>query len=212
VCSRCIVTNPKIHTIRTEDLNSVRDLSTHQRPGHPTPAGLVPVETGSRLSAVGFSIEVGESLLVWGGVAMVAGAGGVEGFDVLLERTRRALEAVSVAAMGRDGGGVSGEGAGADGLVRVRVSPRRVESLSVDPRAMRLGSQVLAAEIVSAVNAAFEGLWRAAGGADAVGDARAAGAGLAGQLRDLQNDSMRSMAMFTQGLADVVARLDGDRG
>jgi hypothetical protein len=137
--------------------------------------------------------------------------GGVESLDALLGKSRELLDLVASAGSDHGDTSVKGTGTAADGMIRVAVSPRRLDALSVDPRAMRLGSQALSAEIMSAVNAAFAELWQTAGGAHTVRGAQANAGALTGQLRDLQNDSMRSMAMFTQAMHDVVAQLRRDR-
>lgn len=133
----------------------------------------------------------------------------VSGLDALLEQTRQALERAGEPVPG--GKSASGTGTGADGLVKVRVGPRHVESLSVDPRAMRLGSQALADQIRSAVNAAFDDLWKNAGGAEAVAKAQEGKRALTAQLQNLQDESMRNMTMFTQAVADAVAALNRER-
>jgi hypothetical protein len=79
-----------------------------------------------------------------------------------------------------------------------------VESVRIDPRAMRLGSAELASQIATTVNNAFAELRRSAGSEDVQREARSRGAALSATLRDVQNDSMRSMAMIAQALNEVV--------
>ncbi|MBO0868497.1 MAG: YbaB/EbfC family nucleoid-associated protein [Micromonosporaceae bacterium] len=156
---------------------------------------------------------------------MSDGAGlGIETLDALLARTRRALEAAS--SFGPQGGagagtaeagpdaepiGLRGEGEAADGLIRVTVSPNRLVSLRINPEAAGLPVARLAEEITTAVNAGFEQLRREAGTADAVRDAQTFATGLSAELKDLQNESMRSMAAIGQALEDVLARMRGPR-
>jgi 3-oxoacyl-ACP reductase-like protein len=124
-------------------------------------------------------------------------------FDSLLERANQALE--KAAAQPTD---AEGSAAGAGGLVQARISSRRVEFLQIDPRAVRLGAAELAAEIQDTVNRAFDAL----PGADVDGSAaRSAGQALAGELREIQNESMRSMTMFVQSVRDAVSRLEQGR-
>jgi DNA-binding protein YbaB len=52
---------------------------------------------------------------------------------------------------------ISGVGEAANGLVTVRVKPGgKPSELTIDPRAMRLGSEVLGEEIVKAISAAID--------------------------------------------------------
>lgn len=57
---------------------------------------------------------------------------------------------------------VSGEGHGLNGMVFVRTGASgMIEELTIDPRAMRTGSQILAEEIIAAAKAAAEQAARA---------------------------------------------------
>jgi hypothetical protein len=141
---------------------------------------------------------------------------GIEALDALLDRTRQALAATgSLAAGSLESSSLessslestSAEGQGADGLIRATVGPNRLVSLHIDPEAARLSTSDLAEEITAAVNAGFEELRRQAGTAEALRDAQSLATGLSAELKDLQNDSMRSMAMIGQTLADALAQL-----
>jgi DNA-binding protein YbaB len=139
---------------------------------------------------------------------------GPAGIDALLARTRQSLAAL------RTGGDadldeaveIRGQGEAADGLVRATVAPgSRVEAIQLDPRVMRMSSEALAEEIARAVNAAFTNLREQAaetGAAMGVPDHAA----LAGQLRDLQDESVRRMAVFGAAMNEVVARLGQSSG
>ncbi|MEV6304810.1 hypothetical protein AB0M02_35735 [Actinoplanes sp. NPDC051861] len=127
---------------------------------------------------------------------------GAAPFDALLERATKALE--TAASQPDDAEGFA---SGCDGLIQVRVSPQQVEFLTIDPRAMRLGTDTLAAEIQDTVNRAFQDLPGRAGD-DGAESARAAGRALAGELREIQNDSLRSMTTFVHAVQDAVARLE----
>jgi hypothetical protein len=75
--------------------------------------------------------------------------------DGLLAETRRVFECVR---SGRDGDAepLSGEGMALDGQVRaVAVAPGRIETLELDPRVMRGGSEAVCEAVVEAVNAAL---------------------------------------------------------
>ncbi|WP_328470043.1 hypothetical protein OHA21_03480 [Actinoplanes sp. NBC_00393] len=136
---------------------------------------------------------------------------GVARLDALLERANAALDrAVTQPTAGRQN--AEGHASGADGLIQVRVTPSRLESLQIDAHAMRMGSAELAAEIRAAVNRAFTALAEDDDPEATAQAARSAGEALAGELRDIQNESMRSMAMFVQTMQDTVARFEQDRG
>jgi len=95
----------------------------------------------------------------------------------------------------------------------VATADGRLERVQLDPRALRMPSEELAAHLVTAVNAALDAL-------AAVAAERAAQAGpvapvdtaaLAEQLRQVQEDGVRRMAAFTQGISAAMAQL-GRRG
>ena len=100
---------------------------------------------------------------------------GARSIDQLLEDTRRVLaEMRPGAGTPPDPGELRGEGEAADGQVRAVAGPSgsgksgmvravagaggRLESLTVNPRALRLGSEALCEQIVVAVNAALDDL------------------------------------------------------
>lgn len=134
-----------------------------------------------------------------------ASAGGV---DRLLEDTRRMLEQMrSGGEEPPDPGELRGEGEAADGQVQaVAVAGGRLESLTVNPRAMRMGSEALCEQIVAAVNAALDDL-RGKAAAQAVAAGGVDPAALAEQMRDLHTESVRQMDMFTQGIRDALDRI-----
>jgi DNA-binding protein YbaB len=139
---------------------------------------------------------------------------GSGGLDRLLEDTRRVLDEMRSAGgePPEEGDELRGEAEAADGQVRaVAVAGGRLESLTVNPRAMRLGSEALCEQIVAAVNAALDDLRArtaeraaAAGGADP--------AALAERMRDLHAESVRQMDMFTQGIRDALDRISRSTG
>jgi hypothetical protein len=138
------------------------------------------------------------------------GGVGVEALEGLLDRTRQALDAAG--SVDLRAGSVSAEGVAAGGLIRASVSPNRVESVRIDPRAMRLGSAELAVQVSAAINAAFMELRERAGLEEVRREAQARAAVVSGQLREVQDDAMRSMAMISQALTDAVAQFGRSRG
>src|SRR5262249_30272949 len=106
--------------------------------------------------------------------AMTEAAGvGVEVLDQLLDRTRQALEAAGSGGVGAGSGGLHGEGMAASGQIRARVTPNHVESIRIDPRALRLGAAELAAQITAAINEGFAELRQSAGSEDIQREAQA---------------------------------------
>jgi hypothetical protein len=131
-------------------------------------------------------------------------ADGTGDLEATLAQARRMLDALAA------GGGTpdpdpeadtGGQGSALDGLVTVRASGAgRIEWVEIDPRAGRVPLGDLAEAITEAVNAAL---------ADASGSESLSvdfGA-LAGQVRQMQDDSMRQMARFTGALDDAMDRL-----
>jgi DNA-binding protein YbaB len=135
---------------------------------------------------------------------------GGDGVERLFGQLQRTLE--SMRSREPDGGAagdpaqVRGEGEAADGRVTAVVAGSgRLESLRVDPRLMRSDSFVLCEHIVTAVNAALADFRGKATAAAPLGAADPEA--LAGQLRDLQDQSVRQMASFGQAMTEVLARL-----
>jgi hypothetical protein len=124
----------------------------------------------------------------------------VAGLDALLERAQATL---ANAGAGDD---TAGAASSANGLVHARVRADRLESLEFGREAMRIAPAELAAAIREAVNRAFD-----AGARDAADSARAAGAALADEVRDIQNESMRTMSMFVTAMRDATARFERER-
>ncbi len=126
---------------------------------------------------------------------------GTEALLRLLGETRTALESMR----GTPPAGteeVRGTGSAADGQITATVSAaNQIESLQINPRLMRMPSEELAEQIVIAVNAALvEFAERAREQAPQLG----ADAGqLAERLRALQDESVRSMASFSQAMSEA---------
>jgi DNA-binding protein YbaB len=134
---------------------------------------------------------------------------GVGDIDRLLEDTRRALSQIGARQAGesdQDGmADVRGSGTAADDQVRASVATGgRLETLTVDPRLMRIGSEALCEQIVVAVNAALDDLrTKVAASTPELPDKAALGQ----QLDEIRTESVRRMEMFTQGVADAVAQI-----
>lgn len=129
--------------------------------------------------------------------------------DHLLTRTRTMFDSLAVgarpdaAAEQEEPAEARGTGESAAGQVRVTVvAPGEIGSLRLEPTALRLGSDELADRVTAAVNAALAD-YRARAGAMAavVPD------GLAGQLRDLHEESVRGMAAFADAMNDALAQI-----
>ncbi|MFC4150130.1 YbaB/EbfC family nucleoid-associated protein [Micromonospora mangrovi] len=131
--------------------------------------------------------------------------------DDLLTSTQQMLAMLrSQAVEPADGDAVAllrAEGTAADGRVTATVvQGGRLASLTVDPELLRQGSEAVCDHVVGAVNAALAELdERVSESARADVDA------LAARLGGVREPSARRMAMFSQAMDDVAARLHRDR-
>ncbi|MFL6055265.1 MAG: hypothetical protein ACJ72W_20525 [Actinoallomurus sp.] len=97
-----------------------------------------------------------------------------------------------------------GEGQASDDRVRASAHGGRVDSITLDPRVLRLSPEELGSLVTGAVNAALD---------DQRGKSTAAIgpvpdlAALAETLHDVQNESLRQMEVITQGITDAMARI-----
>lgn len=96
-----------------------------------------------------------------------------------------------------------GVGEDADGMVRVEVEAGKVTRVTLDPRAMRRPSEDLAEAFTAAVNAAFANLATTPAQATPLQDPAA----LEARLVELQDQSVRQMSRYMQGISEVLARL-----
>jgi DNA-binding protein YbaB len=97
-----------------------------------------------------------------------------------------------------------GEGSAADGQVKVVVKPGgRLESVTIDPRAMRLGSEAIGGHIVTATNAALDDL---AGKVAAAAPAAVDTAQLMERLREIQVASVERLETFMRGISEAGGR------
>jgi DNA-binding protein YbaB len=134
-----------------------------------------------------------------------------DGVERMFGDLRRTLESMRADRPVAEDAELRGEGESESGQVRVTVvGPSRVESVRLDPRAMRMDSQTLGEEIVTALNAAFADL-RAKAVTATPDTAPVDTAALASQLRELQDQSVRRMAQFGQAMNQVLAQLQQRR-
>lgn len=104
-----------------------------------------------------------------------------------------------------DGEPPEGVGQAADGMITASVAPPgRVTALTFDPRVMRMASEVLAEEVVRAVNEALADLQEKA---TAAVPGQADLGALGDKLRQIQQDTGRQLAAFTNSLAEAQERL-----
>jgi DNA-binding protein YbaB len=121
--------------------------------------------------------------------------------DRMLTETRKLL---GQAQPGTSGEPAEGRGSAADGRIRVVAGPGgEITSIELDPRVMRMASQELAEHLTEAVNQALRELRAQATTADTAIPPEV----LAQRLAEVQDQGLRQMAVFTQSLQDVMARL-----
>ncbi|MFF5177176.1 YbaB/EbfC family nucleoid-associated protein [Micromonospora sp. NPDC000316] len=114
---------------------------------------------------------------------------------------------------GVDGGAeatapIEGVGEAADGMVRVVARPGgQIESVWIDPRLMRSGSESLADEIRTATNAALTDLRAALADVAAAPDTAA----MLEQLRELQRSAVPQLQGFIDRLSSVQEGLSSGR-
>jgi DNA-binding protein YbaB len=131
-------------------------------------------------------------------------------FDQLLYDARRRLNAVRAGtAASHDDTPARGTGEALDGQVTVVASRGRLESVELSPQTMRNSADELRGPLLAAVNAALDGLRaQAPSAADGAIDPEA----LAERLREVRDQSMRSMEMISNALGDAVARVSQRTG
>jgi DNA-binding protein YbaB len=139
---------------------------------------------------------------------------GVEEFDRLIGDTLRALRPPPTAA---DAGAavepvdLRGEGVGLNGQLRVTaVAGGRVESVHIDPRAMRTDSRTLGEELVVATNAALAAV--RAKVQEAAGEAGPDTAALADRLREVQGTAVPRMRSFLRAVEELRRQASGEAG
>jgi DNA-binding protein YbaB len=131
----------------------------------------------------------------------------VSAIDQLLGDTRRALETMrSGQQPSEPAEPIVGEGEAADGKVRAAVAlPGEVQSLTMDPRLLRAGSESVCEAVIEAVNAALADLReKATTGVGASVDLDQ----LSGDLEAVQNESLQTMRTMFGTLQEVMDRID----
>jgi DNA-binding protein YbaB len=124
--------------------------------------------------------------------------------DRLLTQTRTMLESLGTARPADGAEEARGEGQALDGRVRVVARAGRVDELRLDPRVMRMGSEELAEHVTAAVNAALNDL---ASRSPAEQTAPVDPQVLAGQIAEIQEQSVRQLAALTQAIGTAVRRV-----
>jgi DNA-binding protein YbaB len=124
--------------------------------------------------------------------------------DRMLTETRKLLGQVRSGDGTASSEAAEGRGSAADGrIIVVAGAGGEITSIELDPRVMRMGSQDLAEHLVEAVNQALRELRAQA----ATADVSIAPEILEQRLAEVQDQGLRQMAMFTEGLQEVIARL-----
>lgn len=94
-----------------------------------------------------------------------------------------------------------GHGDASEGRVRVTAQAGRIESITLEPRLLRLPPDEFGELVRDAVNAALADL----GGRSA--DAAPDLAALSETLREVQNEGLRQMAVITDGIAEAMSKI-----
>ncbi|MGA3486519.1 YbaB/EbfC family nucleoid-associated protein [Micromonosporaceae bacterium DT55] len=132
---------------------------------------------------------------------------GAAGMGQMLDRAMAVLNSI-----GADGSAaprpepvtIEGNGSGADGMVHVTAeSPGHITGLVIEPRALRLGTEVLAEEISNAVNAALADLRSQAAATSVAPDL----ARLEEQLREVQANALHQFRAQNAALIEVQERI-----
>ena len=143
---------------------------------------------------------------------MATVSSGAEEFDQLIEETLRSLRPSSArpeAADPADAADLHGVGTGLDGLIRITAAPGGwLESIQLDPKAMRSDSRVLAEQILAAANDALRAVQAN------VREKAAAAAGadpevLADRLRAVQEMAVPRMQEFLRTVENLRQRSTG---
>jgi DNA-binding protein YbaB len=136
--------------------------------------------------------------------ARVSGDPGDQGLESLLTQAQRTVEAASAAAPG-EAPQIRGEGSDADGQIRAVVATGdRVETLQLDPPAMRAPSYVLGERVVTAINAALEDVRARVREQFAAAGRQETGT----QVKAVQDLSLQQMRAYTQALAALMSSIE----
>lgn len=135
----------------------------------------------------------------------ISGDPSPQGLEHLLNLTQRNLDDV-VAASG-EAQELRGEGEAARGQVRVVAVVGRVESVTIEPQAMRRASHELAEQLKTALNAALNELRSSAGGRSPAGGVNTEE--LRARTRELQDMSLAQLRTYTRALRDIMGSIEG---
>lgn len=131
-------------------------------------------------------------------------------FDRLMEQTRAALRDLRKGGVieNEDAEEIVGEGEAADGRIKVTAKVGgRLESVTLDPRALRMPSDELGEQIVVAVNAALDDLRQKVADQSEPSMAGFDPEALAEQMLELQDQSIKQMSRFTAGMEEMLERI-----
>lgn len=131
-------------------------------------------------------------------------------FDRLMEQTRAALRDLRKGGVieNEDAEEIVGEGEAADGRIKVTAKVGgRLESVTLDPRALRMPSDELGEQIVVAVNAALDDLRQKVADQSEPSMAGFDAEALAEQMLELQDQSIKQMSRFTAGMEEMLERI-----
>jgi hypothetical protein len=98
---------------------------------------------------------------------------------------------------------VRGEGAASGDRIRATALAGQVESITLDPRLLRLPPEEFGGLVRDAVNAALTDVRDKSGAAEAAPDLAA----LSETLRQVQNEGLGQLAVISQGIAGAMARI-----
>src|SRR5437660_7206016 len=126
--------------------------------------------------------------------------------DQLLSQTWARLESVETRRSADGAGDARGAGSAAGGKIRAVAAGGRLESLKLDPSALRLAPGELAGQIVTAVNAALDDL---AAQACPAGQVPLPEPGVvAAQIAEIQRESMRQINALSLAIDTAVRRVE----
>ncbi|HEY0539516.1 MAG TPA: hypothetical protein VGD53_14155 [Actinoallomurus sp.] len=135
----------------------------------------------------------------------ISGDPSPQGLEHLLNATRQNLD--EVVAASDEAEDLRGEGTAARGQIRVVAVVGRVDSVTIEPPAMRMASHELAEQLKMALNAALSDLRSSAGGRKS-----AAGVNteeLSARARELQDMSLAQLRTYTRALRDIMGSIEG---
>jgi hypothetical protein len=132
----------------------------------------------------------------------------IRDFDELLSSTRAELDRMRSAPPPTEGEPPApGVGMALDGRIEAEMAPDgKLSKLMLDPSVLRMDEKMLAREIITAVNIA----WAARTGVDAATAAVAAidPNALGQRLTELQDQGLATMQRYTDGVQDLLDRLE----